>query len=69
MYRLASKWLKIDYMRFIMNRLEIEKKIKYWEKMRDYYTANDRQKKRIQKDINRYKQYLRLRYNSLYPVG
>jgi ribosome-associated translation inhibitor RaiA len=52
-----------------MSRQEIESKIKYWEKMRDYYTANDRQKKRIQKDINRYKEYLRLRYNSLYPVG
>ena len=41
-----------------MNRLEIEKKIKYWEKMRDYYTANDRQKKRIQRDINKFKKLL-----------
>jgi ribosome-associated translation inhibitor RaiA len=41
-----------------MNRLEIEKKIKYWEKMRDFYTANDRQKKRIQREINKYKKLL-----------
>jgi len=41
-----------------VNRLEIEKKIKYWEKMRDYYTANDRQKKRIQRDINKFKKLL-----------
>ena len=41
-----------------MSRLEIERKIKYWEKMRDFYTANARQKKRIQKQINSYKKLL-----------
>lgn len=41
-----------------MNSEDIKRKIKYWEKMRDFYTANDRQKKRIQKDINRYKKLL-----------
>ena len=42
----------------LMGRLEIERKIKYWEKMRDFYTANARQKKRIQKQINSYKKLL-----------
>tara|TARA_R100000951_G_C2529666_1_gene146017 strand:- start:378 stop:566 length:189 start_codon:yes stop_codon:yes gene_type:complete len=59
MYRLGLNSLRIEFKRFnIMNRLEIEKKIKYWEKMRDFYTANDRQKKRIQRDINKYKKLL-----------
>jgi len=41
-----------------MNSQDIQRKIKYWEKMQDFYTANDRQKKRIQKDINKYKKLL-----------